>query len=568
MTFPSSIETFVWSPCSKFIAVVWGRSRATIEILDAVTLGRHIVLDFPLGGTRWFIFSSDSRLLTWFGNDPWKFISWDLQTGILVSAISPEQQARTLDCFSATYSACGTMFGVSFRNDHNVIISTYNARSGTHIYSHSIAGPVLDDIWTHNKRLQFAMTKPGSITVWELGFTPTDAPKEVTSLSVPYESHRPGRHLLHPSLSQLAFIAGRRVKVWGIRHPKFLLDSADVQWPRRMSFSHDGRFFACGTSGPEFYLWKKSSSGYTLHQKFVSNNRTAKPFISPNGESIIAFDDTVIQLWRTTESTTPTQVPQRSEKSFVMGFSPPDEALAAFARMGDETVTVLDLKSGTPRLVIDTNTKVYGLGVGGGTVVVVGEGRIVGWNIPARDIDVRANVDDSVWITTFDHPPFPTFSPRPTTSVSPDLHRVAIVEGRGHTGSRLHVYDVYTGRCLASMPIRLETSPWFTPDGQEVWCVSDSGEAELWGIAEGNEPGVVELEHLESTMRPPDGFPWKPPHGYGVTGGRWVLSSSGKRQLWLPPHWRSDGWNWMWGGRFLALLDRELPEPVILELKE
>ena len=251
-----------------------------------------------------------------------------------------------------------------------------------------------------------------------------------------------------------------------------------------------------------------------------------------------------------------------------MGFSP-DKTLAAVTRLEDETVTVLELRTGVPRLVIDTGMKIHGVGVAGSTVVVVGDGQITNWSLPEvdRGPTPRVNVDDSVRTTPFNHPPFPTLPARPTTSVSPDLRHTAIVE-HTQTGSHLHLYDVDAGDCLASVPLGLESSPWFTLDGRKVWCVTDGGEAESWGIAEDRESGVVNLKHLESTTHPPDGFPWGPSHGYSVLDSRWVLSSGGKRLLWLPPHWRLDGWNRMWDGRFLALLDRELPEPVILELEE
>ena len=463
------------------------------------------------------------------------------------------------------------MFGVLFHNDRTFTISTYDVLPGTHIYSHSVEGQALDGIWTHGECLRFATPESKSIVAWEIGFKETDTPTEVGSLAVPDGPHRPGDYLLHPTRPRLAFLAGGRVKVWSAQDSTFLLDSADVKSPRRTTLSIGGCFFACGTSGPEFYLWKESPTGYALQRKLVSNASTSKPLISPDGESIIAFGDSVIQLWRTTDSTTSnalTQGPQRSGKFFVLRLSP-DEALAAVTRMGDETVTVLDLKSGTPRLIIDTDTKVHGLGVNGSTVVVVGEGKIITWSLPEGNhgLDPRAN-SDNVRPTAFQHPPFPNVALRPTTSVSPDLRYIAIVEECGRMKSSLHLYDVPTGECLASVPMGSEPIPWFSADGRQVWCVADGGETELWGIVEDGESNIVELRRLDSILHPPDGFPWRPSHKYNVTDGRWVLSSGGKRLLWLPPHWRSEGWDRMWGGRFLALLDHELPEPVIMELEE
>lgn len=572
MKFPSPIVAAAWSLCSRLIAVIWGGPKATIEILDAVTLGRLSTLEFPLSGTQWLIFSPGTHLLTWFGENPGKFISWDIQTGVLVSVISPEPWGYTIDYSSATYSVCGTILGVLFRNGHTFTISTYNVLSGTHLHSHSIEGLALDEIWTHSKYLRFATINSGSIITWEAGFTQTHRPTEVGSLPIPSDSHHPGHFLLYHNLSRFAFITGGRVKIWNTQDSKFLLDSTDAKWPRQMSLSTNGHFFACGTNGPEFYVWKESPTGYILHQKLTSSTMTSKPLISPNGESIIAFGDSVIQLWCTMDSTasvsTMTQAPQRSKKHFTLGFSP-DGTLAAITRVGDETVTILDLRSGISQLIIDVGIKVYGLGVSGSTIIVVGEGMIVTWNLPTGNYvpNLRMNVDDSIQTTIFNYSPFPTLAPRPTISVSPDLHYIAIVEGYGQIDSYLYLYDVHTGQCLASVPTVSETSPWFTMDGHQVWCVTDSGEAELWGIVKYSTSDVTELEHLDSTTHPPDNFPWQLPHNYSIMDNQWILTSGGKRLLWLPPHWRSDGWNRMWSRQFLALLDHGLPDPVIVKLE-
>jgi len=571
--FPSPIDTAAWSPCSGFIAVAWGKSTAKIEILDAVTLQRVAVPEFPLGGTRWLVFSPDSRLLTWFGDDPGKFLSWNHQTGVLVSAIHPERSIRSMHCLSATYSTSGTMFGVSFLNRRTFTVSIYHVFSGNHVGSCSVEEPTLHNIWTHGECLRFATMEQGYITVQQIGFTQPDTITAIELLQTPSDSHRSGNFFL-PNPPRLAFITGGRIKVWDAKNSKFLLDSADVEFPRRVSFSLDGHFFACGTNGPESYLWEASPTGYILHRKLISNTSTSEPHISPNGRSIIVLGDSAVQLLRTTDSTTSppavsARASQRGKGRFILGFSP-GEVLAAVAWMEEETVTVLDLKSGIPRLIIGAGMKVYALGLGRTTIVIVGEGKIVTWNLPAENhgLDHRVNMDDSILSTTFDHPPFPVLEPRPTTSVSPDLCRIAIVGLDKHrrAGSRLYLYDVPTGRQLDSVSTGLEASPWFTPDGNEVWCVTDHGEANMWNIVEDGKSGLTELQYLGSTTYIPDGYPWRPSRGYMIPDGRWVVKSDGTRLLWLPPRWRSYRWDLMWGGRFLALLDCELPEPIILEL--
>lgn len=52
---------------------------------------------------------------------------------------------------------------------------------------------------------------------------------------------------------------------------------------------------------------------------------------------------------------------------------PLDGALAVVTRMEDKTVTVLDLKPSTPRLIIDTSVKICALGVAGSAATVVCE---------------------------------------------------------------------------------------------------------------------------------------------------------------------------------------------------
>ncbi|KAF9644375.1 hypothetical protein BDM02DRAFT_3122013 [Thelephora ganbajun] len=231
-------------------------------------------------------------------------------------------------------------------------------------------------------------------------------------------------------------------------------------------------------------------------------------------------------------------------------------------------VTVLDLNSGIPRLTIDTGMKVHAVGVAGSSIVIVGEGKIVTWNVPAGNgvLNPRANVNDCVLTTTFDHPSFPQSALQPTTSLSPSLRRIAMVEWCSVGPNRLRLYDVPTGQYLASVETLAHTHPWFSLDEREVLCVIGKDIVKRWKIIEGSGSDITMLEHLESSAHPPGGFPWKSSRGYEVTGGGWVLSPSGKRLLWLPPRWRSDERYRLWSGRFLALLDRGLPETVVLEL--
>ncbi|KAF9643446.1 hypothetical protein BDM02DRAFT_3123447 [Thelephora ganbajun] len=73
--------TVAWPPCGRFIAIFNGRSRA--EIRDAAALKQLAILKLPGGYVDKLVFSPDARLLTSSTSYPMKFISWDLQTGVM-----------------------------------------------------------------------------------------------------------------------------------------------------------------------------------------------------------------------------------------------------------------------------------------------------------------------------------------------------------------------------------------------------------------------------------------------------------------------------------------------------
>ena len=150
----------------------------------------------------------------------------------------------------------------------------------------------------------------------------------------------------------------------------------------------DGRFFASTATPQEIHVWKEVTTGYALHQKFSF----AATFIregllfSPNGESILLFTHQAIHTWPTRyQSLFLPSIPVRDidRYNFVLEFSP-CRALAAFVPAMENMVTVLDLASGHPRLVIDAGMRVVGLGITGSTILVVGERKIVTWNVPAE----------------------------------------------------------------------------------------------------------------------------------------------------------------------------------------
>ena len=616
---PSQLESVVWSPCDRFIAITWAGSRK-VDVLDSTTLQRLQTLESPQDTSteyRVLVFSPDGRILTCssgsFTNplDRELFVvSWDIQTGGVASVI--RWRVPTLEngvTPSITYSTNGNMIGVyCCRPGYSVAAHIFicDVASGVPMHSHSFKGttPLSNHIWTHGESLRFATTDATTITIWEVGFSSGVTPTEVETLPAAPDDFggkdQPVEFL--PALCRLAFIDRHRsrVLVWDFRNSRYLLDCTDAKFSTRMSFSSDGRFFACSAHGSDIYLWKETPAGYTLHEIHAFNGN---PLLNRNGESTVVFGGGTIQLWRTKGLTTPpssifTRAPRGAE-NFILEF-PSDRMLAVFAKKGPDTVpmrgvntvtkrgynpiTVLNLRSGVPQLTIDARMEVYGLGVIGNTVVVIGDRRVIAWNLPAGDCvpGARVGLEDSSWIKNLgDSPRFPFVTlippdlPHDTpsdASVSPDFLSVnptsaSISPDSRHTafivGDALTLYSASTGEFLWEE----RTSTWggtprFSPDGCDVWCVRYSGGAEVWRVGGGRKMSdpLVDMEH------PPDGYPWGSSRGYRITDDWWILGPDGKRLLLLAPLWQSYPILRVWKGRFLALL-HGLPEPVILELE-
>jgi len=573
-----------WSPCSRFIAV--GLSGST-EVRDAVTLERLHTFVYPESKNGWLSFSPDSRSLTRISHEDNGFTTWDLQTGGCIGPIPSTLNTSPSYYSLSTYSMDGKMLAVAgfrFLDDfEDIIISTYNLISGKNIHLHQVSEEIVAQIWTHGEFLRFATAKPGSITIWEVGFTSEHTLAKIESLPAP-DNTSLAEYLFLPTLSRLAFtdILRWAVLIWDARDSKFLLHFVGDGHFEEFSFSSDGRFFACRVKGQGAYLWKESPTGYVLHQKFVpgSGLRTLttdwiKPFLSPNGESIIISQHFETQLWRTTDpinspSSVPPQPADRSD--FVLAFSP-DKSFIATGRWGRNIATIVDLRSGDPQLIVDAGMEIYGLGVTGSTVIVVGDGKIITWNLPVGNcvLDARANIHDSVRTIVFDHPP--PFSRLPhSASISPDFNHLVIT---GSRGEGLDIYDMSTGRhlacCttgrhLACCTTERVSQLWFTRDGREVWYLAFFPHG-VKIIRDGGSD-VIGLEPVGDGDDSSGGHPWESPHGNSIADDGWILDSRKKRVMWLPCHWRASPIGRIWDGQFLALFDPGVPEPVIIELYE
>ena len=105
----------------------------------------------------------------------------------------------------------------------------------------------------------------------------------------------------------------------------------------------------------------------------------------------------------------------------------PRREFAAFARRWENTVTIVDLKSGESKWNTDVGLEIGCVGMAGGTVIVVGKDSIVTWNRPGGNRTFNASVNDIVRTTIFDHSsPSRNLGMPHYMSISPDLSRIVV----------------------------------------------------------------------------------------------------------------------------------------------
>ena len=594
-TRPSEIDSAVWSPCDRFIAITWAKV-ATVDVLDSATLQRFQTLESPQDvPTKGMVlaFSPDSRILTRcsglhsiFQARELFIVSWDLQTGGMANVIGLRSKIAYPEARSITYSVDGKMAGVLYHNwaepDKGSAISVIDVASGTLMHSHLLenARSLPKHIWTHGASSRFVTVHAKTITIWEVGFTSSATPTEVKVLSSPvdFDGKPLGGVQLHPTTYRLAFVNSHRgVLIWDAQDSRYLLTSTDAKFSSKMTFSSDGHFFTCATKGSHVYLWKETSASYILHQILVPNTESPTPLLARNGESILAFGGCTIQLLHTKSLTTPpssilTQAPRRDDR-FIVDFSS-DGMFAVVAEKRDNTVTVLNLKSGVPQLTIDTSMNVFGLGVTGNVVVVIGNPKVTAWNLPAGDCvsHRRVGLEGSSWtINLEDRSLEPDLDEDDgsnwtvnSASISSNSRHIALLFNK----KGLFVFNGSTGEYIGDVSHIQGTDNWrFSPDGCNVWAVDQDGGATVWRVGRGWQR-VGDPRREVDIEDPPEGYPWGSSHGYRVTDDWWILGPDGKRLLMLPPPWQYYAVRRIWKGRFLALLHGGLSKPVILELDE
>ena len=584
----SHIYVAAWSPCSKFIAITWGYA-IKVDILDPVTLQKLQTLRDESGADtsrKVLIFSPNGYVLTLSGclieDQGVIVVSWDLQTGGIISTIRHlfppgldiADPGNTLP--SITYSTCGKMVGVLHhwkkQGTTTSIISIFDVKSGKHMHSHLLNKKykVFHDIWTEEEDIVFATFHDAQyVSGWttivrRIRFTSTNKSKEIQRFSIDLLKEEElkqigGMKQIHDLIQinpiplsphQFIFDFSEGFLVWDEKTSKLLLDCTDNKFISRVSFSRNHCVFACQTWDSGIFLWKTSPTGYTLKGCLAHHFADSQPVLSPNGELIVASGNETIWLWRTKDfdpppSRTYSQNTQYNDPP-LLKFFPDDGALAAVTWSDSRIVTVFNLTSGDPWLIINAGQKDCGLSTIRNGIIIVHEEDVITWEFPPGDCipNTEIDLDDSYWT---DH--LYLQSSEEDTSVdeeaSVDEEEASVDEGEASVDEE--------GASVDEEASAGEEEAFVYEEG--AW-VDDASVGEEDASVGEEDDASVDGQHPEVSSC-----------GYQVTDDWWVLGRDRKRLFMLPPLWRCDPLYQKLNGQFLVLVHRPEPELVILELK-
>lgn len=568
-SFSFEIKEAQWSPCNKFIAIS-ARDSLRVDILDSTTLQRLQRLETlreTAGGPTALTFSPDMRMLISLSkvgdgpeddeegfllrciarqagfnslNTPGALVvSWDLQTGRVVSAFSPKEPdgfSLEIDFTRIECSTDGKMVGILRRDLKNASISIYDNISG--VFMHDCGTEYFYDIWTHKESLRIATAGSTDITIYEVGFAPGATCKEVEIASIPENVIRgtkfesgglgdPQQIQFLPASDRLALVyvyPAPGVLIWGIRDSKYLLYDLDTEPDFPMAFSSDGRFFAYLSRKAGVLIWRETSTRHEYYATLPTITQFSGLDLSPNGESIMTVGTSAVQLWSTKNVITTSPSPGsdsnsnsdsdsdsdyypdistrvlRHPENFLLDFHP-DKSLAAVIRRKDNVAKVLDLKSGAPQLTIKTLVPVFGLRLIGDTVVAVTIAMAITWNLPEGNVPPggKMSFEDAAQSTEFgdfENIDASLYNSDSTSdglviaaSISPDFRYIAVLQQDidrlylclCNVSTRHHRF----GSCI----VNGKGPVWFTPGG-DVCCTLRGGGAEVVTIPQ---DGVLEV---------------------------------------------------------------------------
>ena len=417
---PTQYPDMTWSPCSRFVAVT---TTTGIEFRDSTTLEKLSALESPASLSLSAVtisYSPNGRLLacacTWSSSFELGIAIWDIQTGGIVKAIHGGEPGYPR---SMLYSSDGKMLAVACgKSPYKWTASIFDTASGERACSDELESELDPVFWTEKNSIRFATSHRDcdglSIDTWEITSTSGGHPTKVDSFRVRHEFHSDNHQItFSPASLRVAVVSVNSTIIRDVRDSSPLLETSASRALGGYAghFSPDGNFFAC-TEQQDLQIWKAFAEGYSLWAKFPLRFPAAAGgtfAFSPDSGSIIGWGSGITEVWKVDQVVNPpaSERPYDVWNNHLVSFST-NGAYVAIGRASLGVITVVDLRSGVPELIINLDMGIMDIKMIDDTVFALGDERVVSWNLTGGSYDqdrgVRlAGLDQSLEIVVMAH---------------------------------------------------------------------------------------------------------------------------------------------------------------------
>ena len=498
-------SSITWSPCGQFVVT---QTKESVETRDVLTFELTSTLQpteptSQLTGT--VAYSPDGRSLACASNIA--IVVWDIQTGGVVKEIHRNKTVVNSLVWSLDGKSISTV-GWDRQEGINGLTVRYDVALGIAQPPMSFQSQDDPHLWAHDDLFRIMTTvrddEACTIDILEVGSALT----KIESFPIQLGGRDSEIKSFSPSTYRTSVWVYRKLSsllILDIRTSKGLLDKGGAFASH--CFSSEGSLFAASREG-SVHIWKYDTGHYFPWGVFPSPAGSSPHFLfSPTSPSVLGHFRDVLKLWRLSDlSVAPTT------QSRQLGTFSYSGAYMVTARRGGCTVTLTNILSQTPSQFIDTNVEIFGLGLAGSVLLVMGPEAVVAWLMTEDGLvngvfgNSRAGLGDSIWTVS--------------TSLFSVWDPIFSVKGENGViksdGDTPHVYNTRTGAVFEHTQVPAHSNgPWYS--------LSDIARA--W-----HRP----YDYTAHNTPPKDDWGTS---RIALKEG-WVKNREGKHLLWLPVEWR------------------------------
>jgi len=387
----SDWKSYVWSPCSQFVAATTGNN---VEIRDALSSELASTLTEANGHIGCgLVYSPDGCYLACLSNT---LIIWDIQTGGTVK----RNQYNKFHKGSIVWSLDGKTIGMT--NGSTVFI--YDIASGVTLSPGTVQSSAKLHLWAHDKSFQIMAAGQDNqvftIEIFEVGSDLT----KIKSFCIKSQEGSCKIGSFSPTTYRISILSLLQFHILDVQNSECLLE--EVGDFGAHCFSSDGTLSAASTNS-SVHIWKYTSGHYTPWREFSTQNWvTYEVFplqFSPTSSSVLGHFGNVLRVFQLDGPLTPAD-PNSPTQLAVL--SPCGTYMVTTCKSG-QTITITNLPAQTTSQLINTDTEMRSLVITGNILLGISSNHVTtAWRLTDEGLvdgvfgERVAGHSDSIWVAS------------------------------------------------------------------------------------------------------------------------------------------------------------------------